>query len=64
MTTEKTEKIESMAKAQMDKAVARALKTLVRALGLVNGTITIRARGGELCRGVEVVNNLDVLGFE
>jgi hypothetical protein len=45
---------------QTNKKVLCALEMIIRALGLVNGTITITARGGQLCRGVEVVNKVDV----
>ncbi len=48
----------------MNKKLASLLEMLVRMLGLVNGTITIHARGGQLCRGIEIINRVDVLNLE
>lgn len=44
--------------------VSNALELLVRMLGVVNGTITIHARGGQVLRGIEIVNKVDVLTVE
>lgn len=44
--------------------ISNALELLVRVLGVVNGTITIHARGGRVCRGIEIVNKVDVLTVE
>lgn len=63
MATKKKEDTgrETNLEVQISKGISVALEMLVRTFGLVNGTITIRARGGQLCRGIEVVNNVDVL---
>ena len=47
-------------KSCLDKRVSGALESLVRRFEVVNGMITIRVRGGQLCRGVEVINNIDL----
>jgi hypothetical protein len=44
--------------------VKEAIGRLIKILGVVNGTITVQARGGEPCRGVEIISRLDVLSFE
>jgi hypothetical protein len=55
---------ESNTQLRMEKNISRALEALVRVLGLVNGTITIHARGGQLCRGLEIVNKVDVMSID
>ena len=45
---------------KLEEQISAALELLVQLAGLVNGTITIHARGGQLCRGIEIVNKVDV----
>ena len=44
----------------MDRKIKTALEMIIRVLGLVNGSITIHARGGRLGRNVEIITHLDV----
>ena len=62
--TAKNEKFEVPAPTRMSRKMLSTLEVIVRLLGLVNGTITIHTRGGKLCRAVEIVNRIDVVGFE
>lgn len=44
--------------------LSSTLELLVRLLGVVNGTITIHARGGKVSRGIEIVSKVDVFTVE
>ena len=55
---------DSATQAQLEKQISNELEKIVRLLGLIDGTITIRARGGELCRHIEIVNLIDVLTLD
>lgn len=54
----------SQIQVHLNKRILSTLEMLIRVLGLVNGTITIHARGGQICRGIEVINRVDVLSLE
>lgn len=50
--------------AALDHKLSVAVRTLIRMLGLVNGTITVRVRGGQFARAIEIVNFIDVESIE
>lgn len=62
--TAENEKVEIATPTRMSQKMLSTLEVIIRLLGLVNGTITIHTRGGKLCRAVEIVNRIDVLGLE
>jgi hypothetical protein len=65
MTTNKKSRIgNDSATTAQDSKLSFAVRALIRALGIVNGTITLRVRGGQFTRAIEIVNFIDVESIE